>query len=116
MGAANPAVDNDYHYGVAPQVLSVLRLVYGDRWALDLAGREYYVTRAAGAPQGGHVNVARLEAALPWRVHGHHALSVRARFKERDASFPSVGDRSQRRGTIGIFYTYLGHDFFATGK
>jgi len=115
-GAPSPAVDNDYHYGVAPQLLSVLRLVYGDRVALDLAGREYYVTRAAGAENGGHVNVARLEAALTWRVQGHHAVSVRALFNERDASFPGVGDRSQRRKTVGIFYTYLGHDFFATGK
>ena len=29
-----------------------------------------------------------------------------------DATFPDLGNASQTRGTIGIFYTYLGHDRF----
>jgi hypothetical protein len=115
-GDPNPATDNDYHYGLAPQGLAVLRLVYRDRAALDVAAREYYVTRAAGATRGGHVNIARLEAALTYRLTGHHSVSVRYLFNERDASFPDLGDRSQRRGTIGLFYTYLGHDLFGAEK
>ncbi len=115
-GNPNPRIDNDYHYGVAPQVLAVLRLVHGDRWAVDLAGREYYVTRAAGAPGGGHVNIARLEAALTYRIEDHHAVSVRYLFNQRDASFPILGDHSQHRATIGLFYTYLGHDLFGAEK
>ena len=115
-GVGNPAVDNDYHYGVAPQALAVMRLVYGDRAALDLAGREYYVSRVAGADRGGHVNVARLEAALTWRLTGHHAVSVRYLMNRRDATFPGVGDASQHRATVGIFYTYLGHDLFGAEK
>ena len=111
-GVSNPAIDNDYHYGVAPQVLGVLRLVHGNSWAIDLAGREYYVTRVAGAARGGHVNIARVEAALTYRVKAHHALSVRYLFNQRIAAFPGVGDVSQHRGTIGLFYTYLGHDLF----
>jgi hypothetical protein len=113
---ANPAIDNNYHYGVAPQGLAVLRLVHGDSWAIDLAGREYYVTRVAGASRGGHVNIARLEAAATYRVTGHHAVSLRYLFNQRIAAFPDVGDVSQHRGTIGIFYTYLGHDLFGAEK
>jgi hypothetical protein len=115
-GDPNPATDNDYHYGVAPQALAVLRLVYRDRAALDVAAREYYVTRAAGAPRGGHVNIVRLEAALTYRLTGHHSVSVRYLFNERDAAFPDLGDRSQRRATVGLFYTYLGHDLFGAEK
>ena len=99
----NPATDNDYQYGVAPQFLGVLRLVYRDRAAVDVAAREYYVTRTAGRSGGDSLNVVRLEAALTYRVSGHHAVSLRYLFNERD---------SQRRGTVGLFYTYLGHDLF----
>jgi hypothetical protein len=102
----NPATDNDYHYGVAPQLLGVMRLVYRDRAAIDLAAREYYVTRVAGRDNG-DVNIVRLEAALTYRVSGHHAVSLRYLFNERD---------SQRRGTVGLFYTYLGHDLFGAEK
>lgn len=62
------------------------------------------------------VNIVRLESAFTYRVKGHHAVSVRYLFNERDASFPDVGDRSQHRGTIGLFYTYLGHDLFGAEK
>ena len=102
----NPATDNDYHYGVAPQFLGVMRLVYKNDAALDLAAREYYVTRVAGRASGDQ-NIVRLEAALTYRVSGHHAVSLRYLFNERD---------SQRRGTVGVFYTYLGHDLFGAEK
>ena len=111
-GNPDPAVDNDYHYGVSPQGLAVLRLVHGDRLALDVAAREYYVTRAAGASRGGHVNIARFETALTYRVKGHHAVSLRYLYNQRDAAFPGAADRTLHRGTIGLFYTYLGHDLF----
>jgi hypothetical protein len=113
-GASDVAIDNDYHYGMAPQALAVLRFVHRDRLALDLAGREYYVTRAAGSPRGGYVNVSRLEAALTYRVKDHHAVSVRYLFNRRDATFPDAADRLQHRATVGLFYTYLGHDLFGT--
>jgi len=113
-GASDPTIDNDYHYGAAPQGLAVLRFVHRDRLALDFAGREYYVTRAAGSPRGGYVNVSRLEAALTYRVTGHHAVSLRYLFNRRDATFPGLEDRVQHRATVGLFYTYLGHDLFGT--
>ena len=107
----NPATDNSFHYGVAPQFLGVLRLVYKDRAAIDIAGREYYVTRIAGSPQGGHSNIVRFETALTYRVKDHHAVSVRYIYNQRDAAFP-FGASRQSRGTVGLFYTYLGRDLF----
>jgi hypothetical protein len=110
----SPSLDNDFQYGLAPQALAVMRFVYRDKAALDLAGREYYVTRVAGRSDGKSNNIARLEAAFTYRLSGHHAVSLRYLFNQRDASLIGFGDRAQRRATLGIFYTYLGrHEFGA---
>ena len=74
------------------------------------------MTREGGASRGGHANIVRLEAALTYRLTGHHAVSVRYLFNQRDASFSDLGDSSQSRGTVGLFYTYLGHDLFGAEK
>ena len=46
------------------------------------------------------------------RVQGRHGISLRYLLNRRDAFYPDVGDSSQTRGTIGLYYTYLGHDRF----
>jgi hypothetical protein len=46
------------------------------------------------------------------RVYRQHAIAVKYLANRRDAFYPDVGDSSQSRGTIGVFYTYLGHDRF----
>jgi hypothetical protein len=109
--------ENDFHYGVAPQALIALRFIYKDQFALDLAAREYYVSRVAAAARGGHENIARVDLTLTYRVHKRHGVSIKYLGNQRIASYPDVGDISQHRGTVGIFYTLLGHDFFgATEK
>ena len=45
VGTTHSTADNDYHYGVAPQALVGLRLIFGDRASLDLTGREYFVSK-----------------------------------------------------------------------
>lgn len=35
-------------------------------------------------------------------------------WNRRDASSPVLGDRSQTRGTFGLFYTLLGQERFGT--
>jgi hypothetical protein len=37
-----------------------------------------------------------------------HAVSVRYLWSRRAASYPDLGNRVQARGSIGLFYTYLG--------
>lgn len=116
-GTVRSSDERDFHYGVAPQALVALRLVYGNRFALDVAAREYYVSRVAAADRGGHENVARVDAALTWRVHKQHGISIKVLANRRDARYPDLADRiTQRRETVGIFYTMLGHDRFGAAS
>ena len=104
--------DQDYHYGLAPQALATLRVIFGDNVSLDATAREYFVSRVGGAPTSGHDNIVRGETALTWRIQGPHAVALRYIWTRRDASSPQLGDVTQSRGTIGVFYTLLGHDRF----
>ena len=110
-GTVSSSAENDFHYGVAPVALVALRTVYSDRLALDLSAREYYVSRLAAAARGGHENIIRVDAALTWRVYKNHGLSIKYLGNRRDARYGDA-DLTQRRQTVGIFYTLLGHDRF----
>jgi hypothetical protein len=110
VGSLNSTGASDYHYGVAPQALLALRLIFGETASLDITGREYFVTRVAAADTGGHDNIARLDVGLTWRIHKQHAIAAKYVISRRDATFPGIGDQTQQRGTFGIFYTLLGHD------
>jgi uncharacterized protein DUF3943 len=101
-------------YGVAPQTLLALRLIVGDRASLDLTAHEYFVSDVSGS-RGDHDNVVRADASITWRIHREHAISVRYQLSRRDSDFRDLGNRTQSRGTIGIFYTLLGRDRFGTG-
>jgi hypothetical protein len=102
--------DRDYNYGTSPQALIALRMSFGDKAAIDLTARDYLVPHSA--EQRGRTNVARIEAAATWRVSGRHGVSIRYVGTRRDAAFPDLADLTQVRGTIGIYYTLLGHDSF----
>jgi hypothetical protein len=104
--------DLDYHHGMAPQALAALRLIFGTRAAIDVTGREYYISRLGAAQRGGHENIVRFDAALTVRVHRQHGVTLKYLGNRRDANYPDLGDRTQRRQTIGLFYTLLGHDRF----
>lgn len=111
-GSVRPVDDREFNYGVAPHALLTLRVIYGHELALDFTAREYYITRASGAERGGKENIARVDAALTYRVHGPHGISIKYLGNSRKASYPDIGERSQHRGTVGLFYTYLGQDLF----
>ena len=112
VGTLNGSDERDYHYGVAPQTLLALRFIFGETASLDLAAREFFVSRVGGAAPTGKDNIVRGDAALTWRVSGRHGVALRYVFTRRDASSPDLGDRTQTRGTVGIFYTLLGHQRF----
>ncbi|MBX3667337.1 MAG: hypothetical protein KF778_02960 [Rhodocyclaceae bacterium] len=114
VGTINGAHERDYHYGVAPQALLALRVIFGDRAALDLTARDYFVSRVAADREGrgGHDNIIRGDLAFTLRVHKQHAVTLKYQLSRRDASYPDLGDRTQTRGTLGIFYTLLGQDRF----
>lgn len=112
VGTLHGAGEHDYHYGVAPQALLALRLILGEKVSLDVTGREYFVTRASRAERPGHDNIMRADVGLTWRIHKRHAVAVKYLWNHRDASYPDLGDRTQTRATVGIFYTLVGHDRF----
>jgi len=112
VGTTRSTAQNDYHYGVAPQALVALRLIFGDRVALDWTGREYFVSNIGAPARGGHDNIVRVDALLTLRVYGRHAIAIKYLGNRRDAFYPDVGNSSQTRGTVGIFYTFLGHERF----
>ena len=111
-GTVHGAGETDYHYGVAPQGLLALRLIFSDKASLDVTGREYFVTRATSGGRGGHDNIMRADIALTVRIHKEHAIAIKYLWNRRDATYPDLGDRTQTRGTLGIYYTLLGHDRF----
>ena len=110
VGALTRRDTSDYHYGIAPQAVIASRVIFGDRAAIDLSAREYYVSRVAGT--SGHDNIIRFDAAFAVRLHQQRALTLRYLSSRRDAFFPDAGSRRQVRGTLGVFLTMLGHDRF----
>ncbi|MDO8595768.1 MAG: hypothetical protein Q7R45_04005, partial [Sulfuricaulis sp.] len=112
VGTLHGAGAGDYHYGVAPQALLALRVIFGERAALDVTGREYFVSRVASSGAGGHDNIARADVSFTVRVHKQHSIAVKYLWNRRDASYPVLGDSTQERATVGIFYSYVGHDRF----
>ena len=112
VGSVNARADNELHYGVAPQALLALRLIFGDRVSLDTVTRGYFVSGVGGVNTAGRDTIYRADAALTMRVRSQHAVSIRYQFSRRDVVSPVFGDRSQSGGTVGVFYTYLGSDDF----
>lgn len=112
VGAVHSNNDLDYHYGVAPQGLAALRLILGHRASVDFTGREYFVSDVDTPSRGGHDNIVRSDLAFTYRVYDKHAISLKYQWNQRDATFPDIGNIKQTTGTLGIFYTFLGHDGF----
>jgi hypothetical protein len=112
VGSVGSTDDRDYHYGAAPQALVALRLIFGERASLDLTGREYFVSRVATSSRSGHDNIVRADVTFTMRIQKQHALAIKYLWNRRDATFPDLGDRSQTRATLGIYYMLLGHERF----
>jgi hypothetical protein len=112
VGTLRGAGEQDYHYGAAPQALAALRVIFGERVSLDITGREYFVSGVAPSHRGGHDNIIRADVALTMRLYKRHAIAVKYLWNRRDATYPDLGDRTQTRGTLGIYYALLGHDRF----
>jgi hypothetical protein len=112
VGTLHGTTDTAYHYGVTPQALAALRLIFGTRASLDLTARDFFVSSVAGASPGGHDNIARVDLTFTWRVYREHAVAIKYLWHRRDATFPGLGDLTQARGTLGIYYALLGNDRF----
>lgn len=111
-GTIRDVEERDYHYGLTPQMLAAVRFIPGDNTAFDLTFRDYYVSRIGSKQLRGSENIARADALFSIRLKNRHAASVRYVWSRRAATEPDLGDIIQSRGTVGLFYTYLGGTHF----
>jgi uncharacterized protein DUF3943 len=111
-GTIRDVEERDYHYGLTPQMLAAVRFIPGDKTAFDLTFRDYYVSRIGSKQLRGSENIARADALFSVRLKNRHAASVRYVWSRRAAWEPDLGNIIQSRGTVGLFYTYLGGTHF----
>jgi hypothetical protein len=111
VGTLHGAGEGDHHYGITPQALLALRLIFGDKASLDLTGREYFVSDVGGSTDG-HDNIVRVDLAFTWRIQKQQSVSIRYLLNRRDASYSTLGERAQTLATVGIFWTVLGNERF----
>jgi hypothetical protein len=112
-GTINPVGDpatgeRDYHYGVVPQALLALRLIFGQAAMLDLTGREYYVSGTGSDNSHGSEHIFRGNASFTVRLYGRHGIGVQYVESHRDAFYANLPDRHQTVGTVSIAYNFLG--------
>jgi hypothetical protein len=104
--------DRDYHYGVTPQTLLALRLLFGDRAALEVIGRGYYVSGTGSDNAEGSELIARLNTGITVRVFRRHGVGLQFVESARDAHYGNQPGTHQSDGTVSIFYTLLGDSHF----
>jgi hypothetical protein len=100
--------ESDYHYGVAPQALASVRLIAGKRASFDLTAREYLISDVAGFGTRQRDLVFRGDASLTLRLFGPHAVAMTYVLSQREATDASLPRLTQRRETLGVFYSFLG--------
>jgi Domain of unknown function (DUF3943) len=104
--------ERDYHYGVTPQALLALRLIFGDRAMIDVTGREYYVTSVLSQEQRGDENILRGDGSFTFRIFDQHGIALRYLISHRDAHYANVEFRNQTVETFSLMYVFLGNSGF----
>jgi len=104
---ADAAVDRDYHYGISPQALVALRVIFGKVAVLDMTGRDFYVGSLATRGNENSETILRGKIALTVRVYGRHAIGVQYVASSRDARYSDLPDTTQSIGAVSVFYTYI---------
>lgn len=90
------------HYGATPQGLLALRLILGDRAALDVGGRGYYIT-ASTLDQ----LVLTGGAGVTVRLAGNHGVSLRYDEFFWDPRGDRGPERQRSEATVSLVYTFL---------
>jgi hypothetical protein len=105
---AHADTDRDYQYGVSPQGLVALRVLFGDVAVLDMTGRDYHLgVVSSGRNKEESEDILRGKVALTVRVYGHHALGIQYVASSRDVRFTDLPDTHQSIGAVSLFYTYI---------
>ena len=104
--------ERDYHYGVTPQTLLSLRLIFGHRAALELIGRGYYVSGSGSDNSRGSEEIGRINTGVIVRVFRRHGIGVQFIESLRDAHYGNRPGVHQSNGTVSLVYTFLGDSHF----
>jgi len=112
VGTVHATTENDFHYGVAPDAMISLRLIFGDRASLATMVHETFCSRVGGGERAAHDNIIRTDVAFTVRIHRQHAAAIRYLLSRRDTSSAAAGDISQSNASVGLYYVYLGNDGF----
>ncbi len=104
--------ERDYHYGITPQSLVALRLIFGERAMLDLTAREYYVSGTGSDDTRGSERIFRGNVALVVRVYERNALGLQFVASHRTAKYNVFPSRHQTVGTVSLTYTFLSDTHF----
>jgi hypothetical protein len=99
--------DRDYHFGITPQGLVALRLIFGERAMIDLTAREYYISGLGSDDKRGTETIFRGNAGIVFRVYGRNALGIEYVTSHRDAHYTVFPSKHQTVGTFSIAYTFL---------
>jgi hypothetical protein len=105
-GTVRASTSGQYNYGFAPQAMVEVRLIGGEKLALDLAAREFFDGKLTSPETGGTDRVFRGDASLTYRLAAHHAVTVKYITSRRTFAFTNVPERQQRRDTVGLYYAY----------
>jgi hypothetical protein len=119
FGAAGTVADReerDYHYGVIPQTLLGVRIIFGDLAMVEAASRQYYVIgEGEGAGSEDRIDldlINRATVGVTVRLFGPHALGIQYVVSTRDARFEGLRDRQQSIETLTLSYNFLGQRQF----
>jgi len=115
-GNITPVGDRDYHYGVTPQALAAVRLIFGRFAMLDATERYYYVSGTGSDNPGGNESIHRLNTGITVRLFGRQAIGFQYIASTRSAHFPGQLDSHQSVGTVALVYTLLGRTGFGAVK
>jgi len=102
----------NYHYGLAPESILAMKLIFADRAALDATARGYYISRIAASESTGSETIGRLDVLFTVRVYGLNGLTIRYSESTRDGRYVRLPDSHQRVQTLSVGYTLLGHTRF----
>jgi len=110
IATAGPLGDGqrDYHYGVTPQGVLALRLIFGDRVSIDSTVRDYFVSRVGATESTGSENIARGDVSVTARIYNLHGITLRYAESRRDGRYATLPTSHQSIGTVSIGYTLLG--------
>jgi len=107
-----PSGDRDYHYGVTPQGVASLRLIFGDRTLCYLTGSEYYVSGSGSDNSDGSETIFRGNIGFTVRVFGRHGVGLQYIFSSREATYGKLPTNHESEGSVSIVYTLLGESGF----